>query len=126
MTYELGFFDAFVELFNMNAALVIIILCIHVVFRIHKMDRRLLKARLFLNEDVLQQMWTSISIAGAAFALNTLLKLVGLHLPIRDIIFEYYFIELSQFIFMTAFIYAIFQWYMLLTASHPEEFSPGQ
>jgi hypothetical protein len=41
-----------------------------------KVDRDLLKARLFLNEEVMQRTWIYISVAGAAFALNTLVKFV--------------------------------------------------
>jgi len=120
------FFEAFVELFNINASLIIIILCAHVLLRTSKLDRGLLKARLFLNFNVLQQIWISISIAGASFALNSLLKLVGLNLSIKDIISNYYLVEFSQMIFLISFIYAVVTWYQFITNSYKNDSSTGE
>jgi hypothetical protein len=52
MMPEFTFFEAFVELFNINASLMIIILCAYVLLKTSKLDRGLLKARLFLNNNV--------------------------------------------------------------------------
>lgn len=123
---ELKFFEAFVELFNINASLMIIILCAHVLLKTCKLDRGLLKARLFLNNNVLQQIWISISIAGAAFALNSLLKLVGVYLTIKDIIYNYYLVEFSQMIFSISFIYAVFIWYQFINKTNHNDFSSGE
>lgn len=49
---ELNFFEAFVELYNINASLMIIILCAHVLLKTSKLDIGLLKARLSLNNNV--------------------------------------------------------------------------
>jgi len=126
MIPELKFFEAFVELFNINASLMIIILCAHVLLKSSKLDRGLLKARLFLNNNVLQQMWISISIAGAAFALNSLLKLVGVYLTIKDIIYNYYLVEFSQMIFLLSFIYAVFIWYQFINKTNFNDFSSAE
>ena len=126
MIPELKFFEAFVELFNINASLMIIILCAHVLLKSSKLDRGLLKARLFLNNNVLQQMWISISIAGAAFALNSLLKLVGMNLTIKDIIHNYYLVEFSQMIFLLSFIYAVFIWYQFINKTNFNDFSSAE
>lgn len=120
---ELNFFVAFVELFNINASLMIIILCVHIIFRTNKLDRGFLKARLFLNTNVLQQMWISMSIAGAAFAINSLLKLVGVHLAIKDLIYNYHLVEFSQMIFLVSFIYAVFIWYQFINKTNNKELS---
>ncbi|MBU4223440.1 MAG: hypothetical protein KKA10_17770 [Euryarchaeota archaeon] len=125
MIPELKLFETFVELFNINASLIIIILCAHVLLKTSKLDRGLLKARIFLNNAVLQQIWISISIAGAAFALNALLKLVGLHLIIKDIISDFYLIELTQMIFLISFIYAVFVWYLFITKPAQTDSSSG-
>jgi len=114
MLPELNFFEAFVELFNINASLIIIILCGHVILKTNKLDRGFLKARLFLNTNILQQMWISMSIAGAAFALNSLLKMVGVYLTINYIIYNYYLVEFSQMIFLISFIYAVIIWYQFI------------
>jgi hypothetical protein len=123
MGQELEFFNAFVELFNINAAILIFFLCAHIILKMYRMDRSMVKARLFLNDTVLQEVWTSISIAGAAFTLNTMLKMVGLYLPIKNIIYEYYLLEMTQFIFVIAFIYAIFSWYQFLASPGRKYFS---
>ena len=122
---ELEFFEAFVELFNINASLMIIILCAHVLLKTSKLDRGLLKARLFLNSNVLRQIWISISIAGAAFALNSLLKLVGVYLAIKDIIYNYYLVEFSQMIFLISFIYAVCIWYQFIDKTNHNDFLSG-
>lgn len=117
---ELEFFEAFVELFNINASLMIIILCANVLFKTHKLDRGFIKARLFLNSKVLQQLWISMSIAGASFAINSLLKLVGVYLTIKDIIYNYHLIEFSQMTFFISFIYAVIIWYQFITKTHKD------
>ncbi len=89
----------------------------------NKRQANRLKARLFLNDTVLHQVWTSISIAGAAFTLNTLLKLAGLYLPVKNIINEYYLLEMTQFIFVMAFVYAILNWYLFLASPGRKYFS---
>jgi hypothetical protein len=126
MIPELKFFEAFVDLFNINASLIIIILCADVLLRTSKLDRGLLKARLFLNNDVLQQIWISISIAGASFALNSLFKLVGMHLSIKDIINNYYLVEFSQIVFLISFIYAVITWYQFIINPNQNDFSTGE
>ena len=123
MMPELNFFVAFVELFNINASLMILILCAHVILRTNKLDRGFLKARLFLNTNVLQQMWISMSIAGAAFAINSLLKLVGVHITIKEIIYNYHLIEFSQMIFFISFIYAVIIWYQFINETNHKELS---
>lgn len=123
MGQEFEFFKTFVELFNINAAIVIFFLCAHIISKMYRQDRSMVKARLFLNDTVLQQVWTSISIAGAAFTLNTMLKLVGLYLPIKNIIYEYYLLEMTQLIFVIAFIFAIFSWYQFLASPGRKHFS---
>ncbi len=126
MIPDLKFFEAFVELFNINASLMIIILCAHVLLKTSKLDKGVLKARLFLNNNVLQQMWISISIAGAAFGLNSLLKLVGIYLTIKDIIYNYYLVEFSQMIFLISFIYAVFIWYQFINKTNFNDFSSAE
>jgi len=123
MAQELEFVKTFVELFHINAAFVIFFLCAHIILKMNKLDKSMVKARLFLNDTVLHQVWTSISIAGAAFTLSILLNLAGLYLPTKNIIKEYYLIEMTQFIFMMAFIYAIFSWYLFLASPGRKDFS---
>ena len=114
MVQVLEFFKTFIDLFNVNAAIAIFFLCARISLRMNKLDRSVLKARFFLNHAVLHHVWTSISIAGTAFTLKALLELAGLFLPIKNIIYEYYLLEMTQFIFAMAFVYAILNWNMFL------------
>ncbi len=123
MGQELEFFKIFLELFNINSAIVIFFLCAHIIFNMHKLDMCVVKARLFLNDTVLHQVWTSISIAGVAVTLNAMINLSGLYLPIENIIHEYYLLEMTQFIFLMAFICAIFSWYQFLASPVRKYFS---
>lgn len=122
----LKFFEAFIEIFNINASLIIIILCSNVLLMTSKLDKGLIKARLFLNYNVLQQLWIYFSIAGAAFALNSLLKLVGMNPAIKDIIHNYYLVEFSQMIFLISFIYAGFVWYQFINKTNRNDFPSAE
>jgi len=123
MVQVLEFFKTFVELLNVNAAIVIFFLCAHIFLKMNKLDMSVLKARLFLNDAVLHKVGTSISIAGIAITLNALLELAGLYLPIKNIIHEYYLLEMTQFIFVMEFFYAILNWNLFLAMPVRKYFS---
>lgn len=123
MVQVLELFKTFVDLFNINAAIVIFFLCAHIFFMMNKLDRSVLQARLFLNDSVLHQVGTSISIAGTAITFNALLELAELYLPIKNIIHEYYLVEMTQFIFAMAFVYAILNWHLFLAKPDRIDFS---
>src|SRR3972149_3284315 len=111
----MGFIETFVEIYNAGAAFIIIFLIGQIVFMMRKVDKDLLKARLFLNETIMQRTWIYISIAGASFALNTLVK-IAVRFPYAgetatNIISDLYLVEFTQFIFLIAFILAVYNWY---------------
>ncbi len=114
----MGFTETFVEIYNAGAAFVIIFLIGQILFMMRKVDKDLLKARLFLNETVMQRTWIYISVAGAAFAINTLVKFVVRFAYSGEttsrIINEFYFVEFTQFIFLISFILAVYNWYMFI------------
>ncbi|MFZ2410469.1 MAG: hypothetical protein WAW23_02755 [Candidatus Methanoperedens sp.] len=112
--YKLGFFELFMEIYNACAASVIIFLTGHIVLMMHRVDRDLLKAKLFLNDVVLQWTWIYISISGAAFALHTVIQFVIMFTTKGDILKEYYLVELTQVIFVISFIYAVHNWYVFI------------
>src|SRR5574341_1499818 len=114
----IGFIEAFVEIFNVIAAVGIIFFCGLILFKVHKLKKNVLKARLFLNDTILRQTWLYISIAGASFALNTLLRFAGSMTAIGDFLSNYYLLELTQLIFLVAFIHAIYSWYLFMSEHH--------
>ncbi len=114
----MGFIETFVEIYNAGAAFVIIFLIGQILFMMRKVDKDLLKARLFLNEAVMQRTWIYISISGAAFAVNTLIKFVVRFTSAGEttagIISDFYFVEFTQFIFLISFILAVYNWYIFI------------
>jgi hypothetical protein len=112
--YATDFIEAFIEIYNVCAAIAIIFFCGLVLFKTHKIDRNLLKAKLFLNDTITERIWVYLSIAGASFALNTLLKFVAKFTAIGYLLSSYYIIEITQVIFLMAFILAIYNWYLFI------------
>ena len=114
----MGFIETFVEIYNAGAAFIIIFLIGQILFMMRKVDKDLLKARLFLNETVMQRTWIYISVAGAAFAINTLIKFVVRFAYAGEttsrVINEFYFVEFTQFIFLISFILAVYNWYVFI------------
>jgi hypothetical protein len=114
----MGFIETFIEIYNAGAAFIIIFLIGQILFMMRKVDKDLLKARLFLNEAIMQRTWIYISIAGAAFAVNTLIKFVVRFAyaeeTTKGIISNLYFIEFTQFIFLISFILAVYNWYIFI------------
>ncbi len=114
MPYTMNFIETFIEIYNAGAAFIIIFLIGQILFMMRKVDKDLLKARLFLNESVMQRTWTYISVAGAAFALNTLLKFIERFTTKGESLSQFYFIEFTQLIFLVAFILAVYNWYIFI------------
>ncbi len=113
--YTMNFVEMFLEIYNACAASIIIFLTGQIVFLMHKVDRDLLKAKLFLNDAVLQWTWIYISISGAAFALNTAIKFAIMFTTVGNALKGYYLVELTQLIFVIAFIYAVYNWYVFIS-----------
>jgi len=109
-----SFIEIFMEVYNAGAAFVIIFLIGQILFMMRKVDKDLLKARVFLNEVVLQRTWTYISIAGASFALNTLIKFVILLTAVGSFIKSFYAAEITQIIFLISFMLAVYNWYVFI------------
>ncbi len=113
-SYEMTFIETFIEIYNAGAAFVIIFLIGQILFMMRKVDKDLLKARLFLNESIMQRTWIYISVAGAAFALNTLIKFIVRFTTPGEIFTTYSLVEFTQLIFLIAFILAVYNWYIFI------------
>ncbi len=114
MPYTMNFIETFIEVYNAGAAFIIIFLIGQILFMMRKVDKDLLKARLFLNESVMQRTWIYISVAGAAFALNTLIKFIVRFTTAGEALSTYYLVELTQLIFLISFILAVYNWYIFI------------
>jgi hypothetical protein len=115
-TYTMGFIEAFIEIYNAIAALLIIFFIGQILLLMSKVDKDVLKARLFLNEAVMQKTWVYISIAGASFALNALIKFVIRLSDTGEIPQMNFLVESSQFIFLLSFILAVYNWYVFVSS----------
>ncbi len=110
----MNFVETFIEIYNAGAAFIIIFLIGQILFMMRRVDKDLLKAKLFLNEAVMQRTWMYISIAGASFALNTLIKFVVRFTIPGKVVEDFFFVELTQFIFLVSFILTVYNWYVFI------------
>jgi len=109
------FIEVFMEIFKVIASVAIIFFCGLVLLMTHKLDKDLLRARLFLKDTMMWRTWICISIAGASFAFNVLFNFANSFNAIGDLLSGYYIVELNQFIFLTAFVYAVHSWYLFIS-----------
>ncbi|MFA4934588.1 MAG: hypothetical protein WC568_02005 [Candidatus Methanoperedens sp.] len=84
------------------------------------MERELSTVELVLNEAVLERTWTYISVAGAAFALNALIKFMIWFRIAGDAFNKYYIVELTQIIFLMAFIMAAYNKMLILKSQRDD------
>ncbi len=75
---------------------------------IRKADKELSNTDLFLDKAVLERTWIYISIAGAGFALNVLIKFMVWFRIAGDVLNNYYIAEMTQVVFLIAFIMAAY------------------
>ncbi len=116
MMYTMSFIETFIEIYNAGSAFVIIFLIGQILFMMRRADKDLLKAKLFLNDSVLQRTWLYLSIAGAAFALNALIKFVVRFTTTGETLKVFYMVELTQLIFLVSFILAVYNWYDFISS----------
>lgn len=110
MAISMGYIEGFFEIYNAGAAFIIIFLIGQIIFIMRRVDKDVLKARLFLDSMVMHRTWMYISVSGAAFALNTLVKFV-IRFTSNGRYFEgFYIVEMTQLIFLISFIMAVYSW----------------
>ncbi|MCZ7402703.1 MAG: hypothetical protein O8C61_10830 [Candidatus Methanoperedens sp.] len=105
------FVDIFMVIYNAGAAFILIFMIGQILFMMRKVDKDLLKARIFLNDEILHKTWIYISIAGASFALNNVIKFVIMFTPRGEFLSAYKMPEFTQIVFIVAFILAAYNWY---------------
>ncbi len=113
----MDFIETFVEIYNVEASIVLIFFCGLVVLKLRKLSRDLLRARLFLNNAILEKTWMYISIGLVFLALNALIKFMGRFSAIGDVLNNDYTIELTQIIFLTAFSLAVYSCYLFINST---------
>jgi len=100
--FALDFTETFMELFNVNAAIVILFCCGYILFKIRKMDFSILKARVFLNNTIIHQTWIYMVIAGISIAFGTLIE------------FSMMVTFIIRIIFLIAFTLLVYSWSLFM------------
>jgi len=114
--FTMDFIDTFMVIYNAGAAFILIFMIGQILFMMRKVDKELLKARIFLNDSILQRTWMYISIAGASFALNNVIKFVVMFTSKAEILKVYQVVDLTQLVFLIAFILAVHNWYGFISS----------
>ena len=105
------FVKLFMVIYNAGAAFILIFMIGQIIFMMRKVDKELLRARLFLNNSIIHKTWIYISIAGASFALNNVFRFIINFTSEGYILNVYHLADLAQMVFLISFILAVQNWY---------------
>jgi hypothetical protein len=122
----MDFVDTFMVLYNAGAAFILIFMIGQILLMMRKVDKELLRARLFLNNSIIQKTWIYISIAGASFALNNVFKFIINFSIEGEILNLYHMADLAQVVFLISFILAIQNWYEFIGSFTTKKSIPGK
>lgn len=104
----------FLDLYNVIAAIVILYMIFQILIMLKSIDKSLLKARIFLKQDMIEKTWMFMAIAGASFALHALIDFLEEIFLINTLRLN----DVTQIIFLIAFILAVYQWYFFVGHIH--------
>ena len=110
---SLGFIETFMDILIACASVIIIFLISSILLMMRKIDKRVIKAKLFINDNLLEKTWLYISIAGGSFAFNALIMFVKF-MGYEEFFNIFYISEITKIIFFVAFILAIWKWYTFI------------
>lgn len=110
MDSNVEWFELFIEIYNMGAALVMLFMITHILVMLRKINKNLLKARMFLGEDVLHDTWLYASIASASFALHSIISILVLITDFGMVVIY----QVTEIIFIMSFVIMIYQWYVFI------------
>ena len=111
----LGLIETFMDILIACASVIIIFLIASILFMMKKIDKRVIKAKLFINDNLLEKTWLYISIAGGSFAFNALIMFMKF-MGYGEFFNIFYVSEITKIIFFIAFILAIWKWYAFISS----------
>ena len=123
-SFGMDFVDTFMVLYNAGAAFILIFMIGQILVMMRKVDKELLRARLFLNNSIIQKTWIYISIAGASFALNNVFKFIINFMSEGEILNMYHLADLAQLVFLISFILGVQNWYEFIGSFKSRKFIP--
>ena len=107
---QMDYITIFIWLYNIGAAFITLFLIIQILLMSRKVKSDVIRARLFLNTELINETWKYISIAGASFAINAVAGFAKFNIGIQT----YYLWEITEVIFFAAFVAMIYQWYQFI------------
>ena len=110
-SFRMEFFQTFMILYSIGAVFILTFMIGQILLVMRKVDKELFRARLFLNDSILQRTWIYISISGASFALNNMFKSIISFSPEGELLKLYHIVDLTQLFFLISFILTVKLWY---------------
>lgn len=110
-SFRMDFFEIFMVIYNAGAVFVLMFMIGQIILMMRRVNKELFRARLFLNDSILQKTWVYISIAGASFALNNIFKSIISFSPEGEALKLYHIATLAQLAFLISLIFTIRLWY---------------
>lgn len=107
---QMDYVTTFMWLYNIEADFITLFLIIQILHISRKVESDIVRARLFLNMELINDTWKYISIAGATFAINAVAGFAKFNMGMQT----YYLWEITEAIFFAAFIAMIYQWYQFI------------
>jgi hypothetical protein len=125
-SFGMDFIGTFMVIYNAGAAFVLIFMIGQILIMMHKVDKELFRARLFLNNSIIHKTWVYISIAGASFAINNVFKFIINFTSEGYSLDAYHMADLAQLVFLISFILAVQNWYAFIGSFTAKKSTPGK
>jgi len=106
----MDYVTTFIWLYSIGVAFITLFLIIQILVISRNVESDIVRARLFLNTELINDTWKYISIAGATFAINAVAGFAKFNMGMQT----YYLWEITEAIFFAAFIAMIYQWYQFI------------
>jgi len=99
-----NYLDA-LDLYYVGVAIIVLFFTLYSSVSFRRTGKKILKARIFLNDDILSKTWVYGAVIGTSFAIYEILSspMIACHLP--------YLCEMMKFVFLTALLVLIYEWY---------------
>lgn len=125
-SFGMDFIGTFMVIYNAGAAFVLIFMIGQILIMMHKVDKELFRARLFLNNSIIHKTWVYISIAGASFAINNVFKFIINFTSEGYALDAYHMADFAQLVFLISFILAVQNWYAFIGSFTAKKSIPGK
>lgn len=93
------------NLYDVGVAIIVLFFTLYSSVNFRRTGKKILKARIFLNDDILSKTWAYGVVIGTSFAIHEILEssILASHMP--------YLCEMMKLVFLTALLVLIYEWY---------------